>query len=129
LPSTKSTRGAGFGIGERFKESKKSKSPSPDRYNPPSLFKPDNTTSTFAVHCVGDKTYSFGTGRESFKKTVLSKGHLGADDIVPGPGSYDPLGPIGSSALSFKLKHKLYYGEDEHIAKKRAVPGAGTYED
>ena len=65
------------------------------------------------MHCVGDKTYSFGTGRESFKKNVLTKRNLKADAIVPGPGTYDPLAPIGSSALSFKLKHKLYYGEDE----------------
>lgn len=89
------------------------KSPSPDRYSPPTLFKPNNTTSTFAVHCVGDKTYSFGTGRESYKTNVLTKEQLKPDPAVPGPGTYDPLAPIGTSALSFKLKHKLYYGAAE----------------
>jgi hypothetical protein len=89
------------------------KSPSPDRYSPPTLFKPDNTTSTFAVHCVGEKTYSFGTGRESFKKNVLTKSNLNPDPAVPGPGTYNPLAPIGTSALSFKLKSKLYYGDAE----------------
>ena len=47
------------------------------------------------MHCVGDKTYAFGTGRESYKKNVLSKRNLKADAIVPGPGTYDPLGPLG----------------------------------
>jgi len=42
--------------------------PSPDRYHPPTLFKPDNTTSTFSVHCKGSKTYSFGAGREAYDK-------------------------------------------------------------
>ena len=65
------------------------------------------------MHCVGEKTYSFGTGRESYKKNVLTKECLRPDAQVPGPGTYDPLAPIGSSALSFKLKHKLYYGEAE----------------
>ena len=40
------------------------KSPSPDEYHIPSLFSPNNTTSTFANFMKGDKTYSFGTGRE-----------------------------------------------------------------
>lgn len=81
------------------------------------------------MHCVGDKTYAFGTGRESYKKNVLSKRNLKADAAVPGPGTYDPLAPLGSSALSFKMKHKLTYGEADQIARKRNVPGAGTYED
>ena len=89
------------------------KNPSPDRYNPPTLFKPDNTTSTFAVHCVGDKTFAFGAGREAFAKNVIDKKNLKADESVPGPGTYQPLQPIGKSALAFKLKHKLYFGDAE----------------
>mgnify|MGYP007023760240 CR=1 FL=1 len=66
LPSTKSTRAAGFGIGERFKSVSGNNSPSPDRYDVPSLFNPDNSTSTFAVHCK-TRTFAFGTGREAYK--------------------------------------------------------------
>jgi hypothetical protein len=48
-------------------------SPPPDSYDIPSLFKPNNTTSTFAVHCKGKHTYCFGTGRESYAKNVILK--------------------------------------------------------
>lgn len=109
LPSTKKTRGAGFGIGERFKQKSngkfsihsslfplgKSKSPSPDRYNIPSLFNPNSTTSTFAVHVKGPKTFSFGTGRDAFTKTVINPENVGADLSNPGPGEYNPLHPLG----------------------------------
>ena len=72
LPSTKATRGAGFGIGDRFKSESKIRSPSPNptTYNLPSQFVPDNTTSTFAVHNIKDRSFCFGTGREAFKKVV-----------------------------------------------------------
>jgi hypothetical protein len=72
LPSTRGSRAAGFGIGERFSDQKialkKNNNPSPDRYNVPSVFNPNQTTSTFAVHVKGDTTYCFGTGREAFAK-------------------------------------------------------------
>lgn len=61
------TRGAGFGIGERFGgngRAAKKLSPSPDSYSIPTIFSPNNTTTTFAVHCKGPKTYAFGTGRD-----------------------------------------------------------------
>jgi len=103
--------------------------PSPDKYHPPTLFKPDNTTSTFAVFCTGDKTYSFGAGRDAFKKVILDKKRVVSDFIAPGPGTYDPLHPIGEDALKFKLKAKLYYGEADQIARKRDVPPPGHYED
>jgi hypothetical protein len=38
--------------------------PSPDKYNIPTVFKPDNTTSTFAVHVKGDVTFCFGASRD-----------------------------------------------------------------
>lgn len=52
---------------------------------------------------------------------------LRADADVPGPGTYDPLEPIGKSALAFKLKHKLYFGDADQIAIKRGVPGPGSH--
>lgn len=144
LPTTKTTRGAGFGIGDRFKQKSngkfsiyltiiyaigKSKSPSPDRYNVPSLFNPNNTTSTFAVMCKGTKTYSFGTGRESFGKTVINPKAIAPDKSNPGPGEYDPQHPLGEDAVGFKLKYKLDYGNPDKIARKRNIPAPGTYEN
>jgi len=69
IPTTKTKRSAGFGIGDRFKSIKndainnRQKSPSPDSYLIPTLFNADNTTSTFSNH-MRQKTYCFGTGRE-----------------------------------------------------------------
>ena len=64
-------------------------SPSPDSYKLPSLFSPNNTTSTFAIHNKGAKSFAFGTGREDLKKKVpmrnVGYAHLGADMINPGP--------------------------------------------
>lgn len=82
LPSTKSTKAAGFGIGERFGTSDKRKigppnlSPPPNAYNIPTVFIPNNTTTTFAVHCRGTKTFAFGTGRDAYKKNVINKLNL-----------------------------------------------------
>lgn len=114
LPSTKSKRGAGFGIGERFAHtSMRERSPPPNTYNIPSVFIPNQTTTTFVNHMVKDKSYCFGTGRESFKKNVLNRDKIGPDPITPGPGTYVPLKPIGEGRLSFKLKYKLDYGNAE----------------
>lgn len=112
--------------------------PSPDRYDIPTVFRPDNTTSTFANHMKGDMTYSFGTGRERFTKTVYNErlgnsNHIKIPDrIVPGPGTYDPLKPIGVGSKSFKLKGKIGYGSVSYTgdaAVRKGIPGVGTYED
>ena len=68
LPTTKTTKTCGFGVGDRFT----STSPGGKRnsvdafYEVPSVFKVDNTTSTFANHMRGN-TYCFGTGRDELK--------------------------------------------------------------
>lgn len=36
---------------------------------------------------------------------------------------------MGEDSVGFKLKYKLDYGDAELVAKKRNIPGAGTYED
>lgn len=69
--------------------------PSPDKYKIPTVFVPDNTTSTFAVHCKGENTYSFGAGREHFNKTVVNRENPPLDKDLPGPGSYNHLKPLG----------------------------------
>ena len=68
LPSTLSSKTCTFGIGDRFKE----RSTSPGRftdqmYDLPTVFKPDNTTSTFCNFMVGSRTFCFGTGRDEMK--------------------------------------------------------------
>jgi hypothetical protein len=91
----KKNRAAGFGVGERFGTNKKGNrkfiipiyvliyicylaklSPPPDAYNIPTVFSPNNTTSTFAVHCKGQRTFAFGTGREAYSKTVINRENL-----------------------------------------------------
>jgi hypothetical protein len=75
------------------------------------------------------KSYCFGTGRESFKKNVLTKHNLPPESCSPGPAKYKPLRPIGEDKLKFKLKGKLSYGSPEHKARKNNVPGPGHYTD
>lgn len=77
---------------------------------------------------VKDKSYCFGTGRESFAKNVLQRENIGPDPCTPGPGQYKPLKPIGEGRLSFKLKYKLEYGTAEHIALKKNIPPPGHYD-
>lgn len=86
----------------------------------------------------GELTYSFGTGRDAFDKTLYND-RIGSnkriympDPVVPGPGSYDPLKPIGVESKAFKLKGKIGYGSVSYSGRqaiRRGVPGAGTYED
>mmetsp|Transcript_3926 Transcript_3926/g.5932 ORF Transcript_3926/g.5932 Transcript_3926/m.5932 type:complete len:143 (+) Transcript_3926:295-723(+) len=103
--------------------------PSPDKYDIPTVFKPNNTTTTFAVHVKGPVTYCFGAGRESYSKVVMSKRNLSPDASSPGPGAYDPLKPIGANALKFKLKSRIPYGDPAQIARKKNIPPPGTYDD
>ena len=42
--------------------------PSPDKYNIPSSFELNNTTSSFSNHMKGDVTYCFGAGRDELYK-------------------------------------------------------------
>ena len=99
--STRNNRTTNFGVGDRFRSSQSTfgcfhhpissnlilsycaieeKSPSPQKYDIPSLFNPNNTTSTFSVHCKGTKkTYAFGAGRECFAKTVVNRDNVGPD--------------------------------------------------
>ena len=105
--------------------------PSPSDYNIPSLFSPNNTTSTFAVHNKGKMTYSFGAGREDFHKTVVNAEHIiqnkgYPDKVSPGP-KYTTLKPLGEEGKKFKLKHKLDFYDTERLEKKKNYPGAGTY--
>ena len=76
-----------------------------------------------------NRTYSFGAGREAFNKTVVNPDNVGADQSIPGPGTYDPLHPLGQDAVGFKLKFKLDYLDDTKRALKRNIPAPGTYED
>lgn len=90
---------------------------------------PDNTTSTFAVHCKGDHTFSFGAGRENFLKTVVNRENPPLDKTLPGPGSYNHLKPLGQESVAFKLKDKLDFHDVTRLAKKRNIPAPGAYDD
>jgi hypothetical protein len=107
----------------------KNNSPSPTSYNIPSLFNPDNTTSTFSVHRRGNKSFCFGAGRENFNRTVVNRDKIYSDPDNPGPGYYNDLKPLGQDSVSFKLKYKLDFGDYTKVAIKRGIPGVGTYQD
>jgi hypothetical protein len=51
------------------------------------------------------------------------------DGAVPGPGTYDPLAPLGKNAKAFTLKGRLTYGEQATMDIKRNVPPPGLYGD
>jgi len=68
----------------------------------------------------GKTTYCFGTGREEMK----TKSSL----VVPGPGTYDPLHPLGTDALKFTMKEKLSFGDPATVTKKKNIPPPGHYE-
>ena len=138
LPDAKMKRAAGFGIGERFQKKQNLKGkqktnysytlylvrhPSPSDYNIPSLFSPNNTTSTFAVHCKGKMTYSFGAGRDDFHKTAVNADHIVQnkgypDKVSPGP-KYQILKPLGEEGKKFKLKQKLDFYDVERLERKK----------
>lgn len=80
LPSTLGSKACSFGIGDRFKNRNGSPVANTDViYDLPTVFKPDNTTSTFSNHMVGSKTFSFGTGRSDIKSRVLNVENLQPD--------------------------------------------------
>lgn len=101
--------------------------PSPDRYNIPTVFKPNQTTTTFAVHVKGDTTYCFGTGREAFGSQVMPGNESKPDPCVPGPGTYNPQAKLGKNAKAFSLLGKLSYGDQSYLDIKRNVPPPGQY--
>lgn len=86
----------------------------------------------------GDTTYSFGTGRDGFSKTIYNE-RIGSnkriyqpDPATPGPGTYEPLHPIGVGSKAFKLKGKIGFGSVSYAgrdAERKGIPGAGTYDD
>jgi hypothetical protein len=57
------------------------------------------------------------------------EGNLKPDEATPGPGTYNPLAPIGKNARAFSLKGKLLYGEQSIMDIRRNVPPPGLYGD
>ena len=81
------------------------------------------------MHVKGPVTYCFGTGREAFSKAVISKENLVPDPAVPGPGSHNPLKPLGSEIKTFKLKSRVIYDDPADVARRRGVPPPGSYNE
>ena len=79
------------------------------------------------MHVKGDTTYCFGTGRDSFSKTVLNRSKLGADGANPGPGQYEQGAALGKDAKAFTLKGKLHYEDPAKWARKHDIPGPGAH--
>ena len=116
----------GYGNKEVFKPL--THSPSPDHYKSKSNFdiKPEDSSPGRRQK----RTVAFGSGREDYNKTVYNTGHMYGDPIVPGPGEYtDGTMLIGVNARKTTLKERKFYLDDDEMARKLAIPGAGTYED
>ena len=77
----------------------------------------------------GAKTYSFGAGREDFKKTIVNPENIEHPKDNPPPNLYSPHKKLGSEAVGFKLKYKLNFYDTERLAKKNNYPAPGRYED
>ena len=77
----------------------------------------------------GEKTYSFGAGRENFSKTIVNRDNIGCEKTNPGPLHYSPTKPLGEEAVAFKFKFKIVNDMPDVLAKKWGYPGVGTYED
>lgn len=77
----------------------------------------------------GSRTYSFGAGREDFKKTVVNPENIEPSRENPPPNLYNPHKTLGAESVGFKLKYKLDFYDTARLAKKNNYPGAGTYED
>ena len=77
----------------------------------------------------GAKTYSFGAGREDFKKTVVNPDNIEPSRENPSPDRYHPHKTLGAEAIAFKLKYKLDFYDTARLARKNNYPAPGTYED
>lgn len=123
-----SNRATSLGYGVKKAFDPPTHSPSPDHYKSKSNF--DLTPEDFSPGRRVKPSVAFGTGREDYVKTVYNTGKMYGDPIVPGPGEYtDKTMLIGVNARKTTLKERKFYLDDDEMARKLAIPGAGTYED
>lgn len=93
LPSTKMTRKAGIGYGNKYDFTKESHIPT-EFISIRRSYDPANSP--------GYK-YSFGLGRDLFKKQVVP-GRKNIDMDIPGPAKYNVMKTIGSDAPKYSLR-------------------------
>ena len=117
LPSTKTTRKAGFGYGTRsdFTNSIQRKGMNPGYY---SILRDYDD---YPTHIRGHY-FKFGPGRSETR--INGEAY---NKKVPGPGNYGiaPRFKFGNGGPSFQLKGKLSY--DYSIKRHKGMPGPGVY--
>ena len=114
LPSVRMNRTAGFGFGKKSDFTKRSNSHT-EFVKVKRDFDEGNQRGL---------KYSFGLGRDYFKKQVVP-GYRNIDKNVPGPGIYKVRKDFGSDALKFSM-YELY-GKGGWTNKYMNNPAPGTY--
>lgn len=113
LPSTKMRRTASFGFGTRSDFTKNRKN-----------------TEFISIRRDFDKgnqrglKFSFGIGRDYYKKTVCP-GCTIIDKNIPGPGKYNVVGELGADSVKYSMHPKLEYGG--WVTKSKNMPSPGDY--
>jgi len=109
LPSSKSTRTAGFGYGTKMDFTKSvQNNPPPNTYEIKSAFDSKK------------KGKSFGLSREAMH---ITGGSFVGDKNSPGPGAYD-VRERGKTKISFSFRPRT---TSEALTSPKFVPGPGTY--
>lgn len=114
LPSMKSARKAGIGYGKKYDFTKE--------------FKRDtefiSIKRIYDLKNVPGLKYSFGLGRDKFKKQVC-QGYKNLDESIPGPASYNIIKVIGHNSPKYSFRKKC--GRSYWINKYMKNPGPGMY--
>eukprot|EP00356_Strombidium_inclinatum_P016250 CAMPEP_0170487364 /NCGR_PEP_ID=MMETSP0208-20121228/6204_1 /TAXON_ID=197538 /ORGANISM="Strombidium inclinatum, Strain S3" /LENGTH=102 /DNA_ID=CAMNT_0010761625 /DNA_START=254 /DNA_END=562 /DNA_ORIENTATION=- len=74
--------------------------------------------------------YSFGVGRDHFKKVYLPQSKLSSDMTIPGPGTYSSgFGQFGKGSRKTRIQGRTKNVlEPVMINEKQNIPGPGSYE-
>jgi len=116
LPSALEKRAAGFGYGTKydFTRERGRGMPAPNAYPTPTDF---DRKKPFAC------SHSFGISREQVEKQYV-EGHFKADPAIPGPGTYNPMKPLGAEKAKYSMRPRTT--ANSMFAGNRN-PGPGTY--
>lgn len=114
IPNMMSTRKTFIGYGEKFDFTKTK------RYNV-QLY--DVSRVNDSLHPTSPK-YSFGLGRDFYKKAVISKENLTPDKVSPGPAKYNFSTKFGEEAPKYTMRKRYPL---KMLQGKKGSPGPARY--
>ena len=116
LPTVQEQRAAGFGYGRKYDFTKERGRgiPAPNTYLSPTDFDRKHPSSP---------SFSFGVSREQVSKRFIEN-HPKPDPSVPGPGTYNPLKPLGTDQLKYTIRPRT---SAQSLFSGNSNPGPGTY--